>query len=135
VAEQTEQDESRSSFLRRHAFALTCVVAGLLGFALGERGMLAASGSTPLSRVGFVLRNQNPEASPASWSALRTDLDAVRASFEPSVRPVFDLVVAVRGLGSGGNPEWTQAGEVCRRLKWHRCAQSDLEELARRSRP
>ena len=131
--------------MRRIAFIGPYVVAAVLGYVLGARGLLpfvrfgAPSTSTPLARVGFALREENPTATADDWAALRTDVIAVRLAWEPPphdvLRDVLDLVVAVRGLDSGGNTDWGHAEQLCRALKWPRCDRPALEELKKRSRP
>jgi hypothetical protein len=69
------------------------------------------------------------------WQELGADVGAVRTAWDPKNRAVFDLVVAVRGLTSGGNPAWTQAEERCQALRWPRCDRPALDALRRRSRP
>jgi hypothetical protein len=118
------------------------LVAAACGYLLGVRGLLMWSPSspkvtsaTPLARVGFVLRQESPRATPADWAALGHDLDVVRASYAASQRDVFDLVVAVRGLDNGGAPDWQRAEQRCRALAWPRCDRAALEDLEKRSRP
>jgi hypothetical protein len=126
-------------------------VAAVAGFVLGGRGLPPfghfPGTSTPLARVGFALREENLKATPEAWATLRVDVDAVRSGFagpardpervqaREQARGVFDLVVAVRGLKSGGNSEWGQAEQLCRALKWPRCDRPALDELKARSRP
>jgi hypothetical protein len=125
----------------------TYLVAAVVGFVLGSRGLLPFSHypgtSTPLVRVGLALREDNLKATPEAWSALSADADAARAAFagpahapeRDQARDVFDLVVAVRGLKSAGDSDWGQAERLCRALKWPRCDRPALEELKARSRP
>lgn len=117
----------------------TYLVAALLGFALGGRGLLPfghfPGTSTPLARMGFALREYGLEATPEAWATLAADADAVRAGFSGQERDVLDLVIAVRGLKGAGNSDWGQAEQLCRALKWPRCDRPALEELKARSRP
>ncbi|HEY4185262.1 MAG TPA: hypothetical protein VGP07_09345 [Polyangia bacterium] len=116
-------------------------LAAVVGYFVGARSVLPfgpwsdRAASTSLARIGFALREQNVKASPEAWEALRADADTVRATWNPQQRDVFDLVVAVRGLERGGEPDWSRAEQVCRALKWPRCDRVALEELRRRSRP
>jgi hypothetical protein len=99
-------------------------------------GPLRESGaSTPLSRVGFALRERNTGTEPQAYARLADDLAAVRSQVAPEVQGIFDLVFAVRGLSSAGAPDLTRAAELCQRLKWRRCDRASLEELGRRSTP
>jgi hypothetical protein len=93
------------------------------------------SSSTPLSRVGFALKESEPQASPNAWEELRADVGAVRLALRPPEVDAYNVVVAVRGLETGGNAEWVKAERLCRELKWRRCDHPALEELRRRSRP
>ena len=127
---------------RQVAMVGTYVVAAVLGYVLGARGLLAfgqTSTSTPLARLGFALREESPRATPAAWAALSTDVEAARLPWKSPkydvLRDVLDLVVALRGLDSGGNAEWGKAERLCRALGWSRCDRAALEELKRRSRP
>ena len=95
----------------------------------------ASEASTPLSRVGFALRERNAGAEPQDYARLTDDLAAVRSKVAPELQGVFDLVFAVRGLSSEGAPDLTRAAELCRSLKWQRCDRASLEELGRRSTP
>jgi hypothetical protein len=125
----------------------TYLVAAVVGFMLGGRELLPfvhpPGTSTPLTRVGLALREDDLETTPAAWSALGADVDAVRSEFagqthEPErdqAREVFDLVVAVRGLKTAGDSDWGRAEQLCRALKWPRCDRPALEELKARSRP
>lgn len=87
------------------------------------------------TRVGWVLGQPDAQASPEAWTALKADLAMVRESWPPSLRTVFDLLVAVRGLTTGGKPDWPQAESLCRALQWARCDRASLEELRTRGRP
>ena len=129
----------------------TYLAAAVVGFVVGGHSAWAwlppfghdAGTSTPLTRVGSVLRQDNLKAAPEAWSALGADVDAVRSEFagqthEPErdqAREVFDLMVAVRGLKSAGDSDWGRAEQLCRALKWPRCDRPALEELKVRSRP
>ena len=117
----------------------TYLVAALVGFLLGGRGLLPfghfPGTSTPLARIGFALREDSLKATPAAWAALAADADSVRSGFAGQERDVLDLVIAVRGLKSAGDSEWSQAEQLCRALKWPRCDRPALEELKARSRP
>jgi len=114
--------------------------AAALGYVLGAEGALPfPETSTPLARVGFALREPSTSKSESessdAWAALARDVDQVRLGWTGPETATLDLVIAVRGLTSGGHPEWTRAEELCKALKWSRCDRSSLEELARRSRP
>jgi hypothetical protein len=97
--------------------------------------------------VGLALREDNLQATLEAWSSLRADIDAVRTAFagrareldrapeRDQARDVFDLVVAVRGLKTGGSCDWTHAAQLCRALEWPRCDRPALELLKARSRP
>jgi hypothetical protein len=123
--------------LRRRALVATYVVAGVLGYVLGACGIFPPRGSTstPLARVGFALRDQSTEGSPDDWATLRDDVETVRRGWKSPDRDVLDLVVALRGLASGGRPEWDRAEGLCRALRWARCDRAALAELQNRSRP
>jgi hypothetical protein len=109
-------------------------VAYLAARALFHRSPLA-SAPTPLARVGTALRAAELEASPSEWVALRADVETVRAAWRGQERNVFDLVVALRGLGSGGGSDWGKAEVLCRALEWPRCDRAALEEMKKSSRP
>jgi hypothetical protein len=116
----------------RAALIGACLVAALLGYVCGERGLLSfGQTSTPLARLGYALQRGDGQVSPD----LRDDIDAVRASWKGQERDVLDLVVAVRGLARDGESDWDRAEQLCRGLKWPRCDRPALEELKRRSRP
>jgi len=66
---------------------------------------------------------------------LRDDVEIIRRAWKVEDRQVLDLVVALRGLESGGLTDWPRAEELCRALKWPRCDRGALEELKKRSRP
>ena len=116
------------------------VVAVGLGYLIGAKGVppfhpTPASPALARARVGWVLSQPDPQANPEAWDALGADTALVRESWPPAMRKVFDLVAAVRGLKTGGKSDWTEAGQLCRALKWSRCDQASLEELRVRSRP
>jgi hypothetical protein len=118
------------------------LVLALAGLGLGKRGVWPfsatptnAATSTPLARVGFALRQDELDATEKGWALIRNDIEAIRRSWKPEDRDVLDLVVALRGLKTGGNTEWLEAEELCRALKWPRCDRGALEELKKRSRP
>ena len=108
--------------------------AALVGYVVGTQ-LVGGSTSTPLARVGFVLREQNAQGGPTAWQALRRDVEAFRQASKPEERGVVDLVVALRGLDSDGVTDWGKAEQLCRALKWPRCDRASLEEMKRRSRP
>jgi hypothetical protein len=117
------------------------LAAACVGYVAGFEELLpigplrASEASTPLSRVGFALRERNAGAAPQDYARLADDLAAVRSKLPPELQGVFELVFAVRGLSSGGAPDLTRAAELCRSLKWQRCDRASLEELGRRSTP
>lgn len=118
--------------------AAAYVFAAVAGYGIGVAGWLPRGSkpeSSPLARVGYALRAENPRATPAEWELLRRDLSAVRAGWKPEERDVFDLVVAVRGLDSGGQANYQEAERLCRALRWPRCDRPALEALAERARP
>jgi hypothetical protein len=114
--------------------------AAVLGYLLGSIAApaLAALGgggsNTPLSRVGFLLR-EDPHAPSPAWSAPAADLQAVRSPLGSPQREVFDLVVAVRGLDSAGSSDWSRAEQICRTLAWPHCERDELAQLKELSRP
>jgi hypothetical protein len=86
--------------------------------------------------VGFALQEASPpKTTPEDWAALRTDVDYVRGALTVQTGGVFDLVVAIRGLDSDGQPNWDKAEQICRALRWSRCERTALEDLRVRSRP
>jgi len=125
-----------------HSFSWVAryAAAALVGYLLGALALPAlaplpsASSSTPLSRVGFVLREQ-PLAPSASWSALSADLQSVRSLLGSPEREAFDLVVAVRGLRNAGHTDWALAEQICRGLAWPRCEREPLSQLKALGRP
>lgn len=136
----TDNRERAPIDLQRGALPAVYVLFALIGGFLGSREVFGtkddgSANSSPLARVGYALREERVEATPEAWSALRRDVHAVRAAWNPEDRGVFELVVALRGLENEGVPEWVEAERLCRELKWPRCDRPALEELARRSRP
>lgn len=123
----------------RRALVVSYAAAAAIGCLAGFSGLLPfafiPSSSTALSRVGFALAENDPQASPRAWEELRADVGSVRLALRPPEVDAYDLVVFVRGLESGGNAEWVKAEARCRELEWRRCEHSALEELRRRSRP
>lgn len=124
----------------RAALVLTYVAAAGLGYVLGVRGLLpygplASSTSTPLARVGLALRDGVAKADPASLALLGGDTQSIRTSLGQPERDAFDLVVALRGLRSGGKPDVAAAEQACRALKLARCDGRALEVLQKRSAP
>ncbi|HEY4185597.1 MAG TPA: hypothetical protein VGP07_11035 [Polyangia bacterium] len=138
---KTHGQAVHGSSLRRGVLIGTYLVAGVLGYFLGVRGILPPakspdlSGTTPLARVGFALQQENVAASPRDWAQLRDDVEAVRAALKTVEPDAFELVVAVRGLNNGGNAAWDRAEQLCRGLKWPRCDRRALEDLRSRARP
>lgn len=80
--------------------------------------------SSPASRVGFALRTSPPES-----EQLREDVARVRQSLKSEQRGLFDMVVAMRGLTRGGEPDLAEAEGVCRSLGHLRCDRPALERL------
>ena len=116
-------------------YLLAVVLGYLLGsIALPVLSLAQGSTSTPLARLGFALR-ENPSVSSAPWAVLDADLPVVRSSIAAPQREVFDLVVAVRGLDNGGNPDWARAEKICGTLSWPRCDKHALTQLKGLSRP
>jgi hypothetical protein len=138
VVEEQGRTLPRSLGVRAKLIALYAAAAGV-GFWLGTSGVVGAFAGrergTPLARVGFALSEARPAGTPGDDAALRGDLAAVRASLQPNVRGVFDLVVALRGLENGGRADFAEAERLCRALAWRRCDQPALEVLRQRSRP
>jgi len=116
------------------------VAAAALGYLLGSLAVPAfaalagESSSTPLARIGLALR-EDPHAPLVAWPALEADLRTVRSSLVSPEREVFELLLAVRGLDSGGKSDWNHAEQVCRSLAWPRCDRAALEQLKEQSRP
>lgn len=133
---------SRAGLLvRRGLLIAVYLVAAAGGYRLGARGLLRVTNeprnatADAAARVGVALGEEAPRADAVSWAALRDDIDVTRAAFPPPQRQVLDLVVAVRGIENGGQPEWTRAAEQCRALGWGRCERATLEELRKLTRP
>ncbi|MFO7177180.1 MAG: hypothetical protein DIU78_000645 [Pseudomonadota bacterium] len=128
-----------ASRIHRAALVATYLGAAVLGYGLTAWGPFGgsgdASGATPLARVGYALREEKVAASPEAWASLRNDVMIVRSAWNPEQLPIFDLVVAVRGLNRGGTPDWEEAERLCRALSWPRCDRPALEALKQRSRP
>ena len=126
--------------MHRRGLIATVLAAAALGVVLGLRGvfpfgkLVPATDSTPAARVGYVLRNANVNLSGRDSAALQADIDAVRAAWSGET-PAFDLVVALRGLATHGEPDFTRAAELCHTLRWPRCDRPALEEIRKRSRP
>jgi hypothetical protein len=125
---------------RRGALVGLYLAALVSGYLLGERGdfplnPFPRATNSPLARLGAALSIEPLLLSIEGWRALRRDVEAVRAAQTPELRAVLDLVVAVRGLASDGNPNFAQAAERCTALHWPRCDRPALEALRRRSRP
>lgn len=124
----------------RAALVLTYAAAAGLGYVLGVRGLLPygplkSSTSTPLARLGVVLRDGVGKADTASLTLLHDDADAVRTSLGMPERDAFDLVVALRGLRNGGKPDVASAEQSCHALKLVRCDARAMEVLQKRSTP
>ncbi|HEY3498719.1 MAG TPA: hypothetical protein VGK73_28705 [Polyangiaceae bacterium] len=124
---------------RSRWLSVAYAVAVLLGYFAGVEGWVRrpfdSASSSPLARVGLALRERNVAATPEDWKLLKADADAVRATLEPELREAFDLVSALRGLASGGSPDFATAESLCKKLRWGRCDRASLEELKERSRP
>ena len=116
------------------------VAAAALGYLLGSLAVPAfaalsgGSSGTSLMRVGLALREE-PHAPPFAWPGLSGDVEAVRSPLVSPQREVFDLVVAVRGLDSGGTSDWSRAEQICRSLAWPRCDRAALSLLKEQCRP
>jgi hypothetical protein len=139
VPEAKHQPEGANG-RRRIALIAVYVAAGALGYGLGLGGVLPygplqASTSTPLARVGWVLQEADTHGDAAGWAGLREDVETVRSNFGSPERDVFDLVVALRGLTNGGQPDLARGGELCRALQWPRCDEPALQAVRQRSRP
>jgi hypothetical protein len=109
-------------------------VAYLAVRALSSRSPLTTA-ATPLARVGLALQAIDRNASPGERASLRDDVQTVSAAWNAHERSVFDLVVALRGLGSGGDSEWGKAEVICGTLRWPRCDRAALEQMKSSSRP
>jgi hypothetical protein len=125
---------------RRGALVGLYLAALVAGYALGVRGLFPfhpfpKPTSSPLSRVGLALASDRLELGAAGWEGLRRDVQAARAAENPETRGVLDLVAAVRGLETSGEPAWEEAETRCRALRWSRCDRPSLRLLAQRSRP
>jgi hypothetical protein len=125
---------------RRGALVGVYLVALSCGYVLGGRGLFPIhpfpkATSSPLAHLGVALSSEPLSLSRAGWDGLRADIEAVRVGEPPERRAVLDMVVAARGLASGGVPVWSQAEERCRALRWPRCDRPALEALGRWSRP
>jgi len=134
-----DRDDDRARTRRRRTLAGVYAAALVIGYAAGTTEFLPASvvtgTSTPLARVGLALRDPGLTAEPEAWAHLRSDVAAARSESKPDELEAFDLVVALRGLESGGHPEWSRAETLCRGLGWQRCDRPALEEIERRSQP
>jgi hypothetical protein len=102
------------------------VLAHALALAVGGAAALflpPAPASTALGRVGRALGGQE--------RATAEDVATAREALRGTTRDVFDLAIALRGLGSGSAPDWARAQAVCEKLKWARCERGTLEDMAR----
>ena len=125
---------------RRAAAVAVYVAAAGLGYLVGGRGLPpfrpAPSGAAlAAARVGWVFSQPEPQAPAQAWAELAGDVATVREAWPAPLRKLFDLMTAVRGLKSGGQPDWAQAEQLCRALKWSRCDRASLEQLHVRGRP
>jgi len=124
--------------MRRSVLIGACLVAVPVVY-LGVRALTSrsplTSAPTPLARVGVALQATDLKASPGEWASLRADVQTVSAAWNGQQRAVFDLVVALRGLSSGGDSDWGRAEVVCRALRWPRCDRAALEQMKNSSRP
>lgn len=124
--------------MRRSVLIGACLVAVPVAY-LGVRALTSrsplTSAPTPLARVGVALQATDLKASPGEWALLRDDVQTVSSAWNAQERSVFDLVVALRGLGSGGETDWGKAEVVCRALRWPRCDRAALEQMKNSSRP
>ena len=134
-------ETSHNGLFGRGTLIAVYLVAALGGYTLGGRGLLRPTpdrrdlNADAMARVGYALGAEGVSADAASWAALRDDIDVARATFPAPQRQVFDLVVSLRGIENGGQPEWSRAEEQCRALHWARCDRPTLEELRTGSRP
>lgn len=138
VVDAKKSEPRRGAGVRRGALVALYLGAGALGYGMtawGPANAAGGSGSTPLSRVGYALREERVSVSPEAWTALGEDVEVVRSTWNPEQLPIYDLVVAVRGLKHGGTPDWVEAERLCRQLSWPRCDRPALEALKQRSRP
>jgi len=115
----------------------------VLGYLAGG-SMLRSSSSAPPSpartalaraRVGWVLRQPDAPAPPAARADLQAEIAIAQQSWPPSLRGLFELVAAVQGLSTGGQPDWARAQSRCQALKWSQCDRAALEQLRARGRP
>jgi hypothetical protein len=125
---------------RRGALVGLYLVALSAGYMLGERGTFPVNPfprarSSPEARLGAALSADQLVLSPEGFRAVRADVEAVRARQTPESLDVLDLVVAVRGFANHGEPNFREAEERCRALRWPRCDRPALEVLRKRSRP
>ena len=114
--------------------------AACLGYLIGARGVppfrpAAPSAAAAAARVGWAFAAPEVQASPEDWAALQADLTAVRDAWPAPLRKLFELMVALRGLSSGGRPDWVEAERLCHALKWSRCDREALEVMRARGRP
>jgi hypothetical protein len=137
VVENSVERGRKSRAFWRSTLLATYLLAAIVGYALGATWKAEAAQplGSPLARVGYALRAQNPQATPEEWALLQADLNAVRATWKPEERDVFDLVVALRGLEHRGRPDYQAAQRLCAGLAWPRCDRTALEALRERSRP
>jgi hypothetical protein len=136
VVSTSKTEETREPARNWRALGAGAAAALVAGYAVVAAGLVPVpEASTPLARIGYALREQSVTADPDAWAALRADAERARAAWKGPEPAALELVLAVRGLANGGNPEWKRAEELCHTLKWPRCDQAALEELARRSRP
>jgi hypothetical protein len=121
---------------RRGLLIGTYMAAAVLGGAVGVLALgRSGNASTPAARLGYALREEHVQAGPEAWAGLKTDVETVRATVKGQDREVLDLVMALRGLTTGGATDWPEAEKLCRGLKWPRCDRGALEEMKRSSRP
>ena len=135
---EPSQRRARERLSRRIGLIAAYLLAAAAGYAIGIAdwgSFRSAPVSSPLARVGYALRAENPQATAEEWALLRQDLSAVRAHWKPEERDVFDLVVAIRGLEGQGQPNYQEAERLCRALRWPRCDRAALDALRQRSRP
>jgi hypothetical protein len=132
VAEMESQPPraARAASWRGGAIAGVCLLVLVLAVVGGRRWLGLGGPPTPLGRVGRAL----VEGAPGPRWRLRADVEALRSTFVDEQRAVFELLVGLRGFETGGSPDWGKVAERCRGLKWPRCDQAALEEMARRTR-
>jgi len=123
----------RQTIARSAAIGAIILLSGLVG----RRGLVRrpTPQPSPAALVGFTLLTQEVDPDPAAQERLRGNLDTVGGALTPDQRRVLELVVAVRGLASGGQTDWVSAEQRCRGLGWPRCDRPALEALKRRGRP